>query len=257
MGLPRLLNLPWSPSSQADEGLDAEVAALRQAAWVARCVGRGSSAPLSSSDVTAIASELTLREFEPGQLLFSADVPGDTPGDVVPDGADPGVWIVRAGRIELVAGDSQRRSVVNVLHPGDVDGDVQLLLGMPFPYEGRAVEDVTALHLDGQAFERLLMQHPAIARRWLSSVAQRLVMSQNRIIGLLGRSLASQVAQLLIDESADGEVPLPQRTLAAMIGVQRPSLNKVLKELERRGLISVGYGVIGLKDREQLEGVAG
>lgn len=69
-------------------------------------------------------------------------------------------------------------------------------------------------------------------RRWLSSVAQRLAASQHRVIGLLGRSLTEQVAQLLLDEAMDKQVLLPQRTLAAMVGVQRPSLNKVLKEFE-------------------------
>jgi CRP-like cAMP-binding protein len=33
-----------------------------------------------------------------------------------------------------------------------------------------------------------------------------------------------------------------------MLGVQRPSLNKVLKELERDGLISIGYSSIDILD---------
>jgi CRP/FNR family transcriptional regulator, cAMP and macrophage regulator len=74
-----------------------------------------------------------------------------------------------------------------------------------------------------------------IARRWLSSVAQRPAASQVRG---LGRTLTEQVAGLLLDEAVDGQVPLP-RTLAAMLGARRPSLNKLLKELEREGLIGV------------------
>jgi Mn-dependent DtxR family transcriptional regulator len=33
-----------------------------------------------------------------------------------------------------------------------------------------------------------------------------------------------------------------------MLGVQRPSLNKVLKELERDGLIRIGYAAIEILD---------
>lgn len=248
MVLPRFLNKPWQQSLTQQGDHDSEVAALRQAAWVARCVGRGESSPLGAADVEAIASYLTSQSVEPGQRLF---------GDGEAEDSKRGVWIIRSGRVELVAGEAQRRSVVHVLHPGDVDGDVQLLLDMPLPYTGRALDEVTALHLDAEAFERLLAHHPAIARRWLSSVAQRLAMSQNRIIGLLGRSLVSQVAQLLLDEAVDGEVAMAQRTVAAMIGVQRPSLNKILKDLERRGLIGVGYGVITLWSPEGLAEVAG
>ena len=50
----------------------------------------------------------------------------------------------------------------------------------------------------------------------------------------------------------DGRVTLPQRTLAAMLGVQRPSLNKVLKDLERDGLIRIGYSAIDILDPGRL-----
>jgi hypothetical protein len=38
-------------------------AQIRQAAWVARCVGRGQSAPLRQEDVTALAAMLAVRTF--------------------------------------------------------------------------------------------------------------------------------------------------------------------------------------------------
>jgi len=47
-------------------------------------------------------------------------------------------------------------------------------------------------------------------------------------------------------------VELPQRTLAAMLGVQRPSLNKVLKDLERDGLIRISYAAVEVLDRARL-----
>ena len=216
---------------------------VREAAWVARCVGRGQSAPLRPDDVTALASLLAVRAFAPGTVLFSG-------------GQAPGVWIVRSGRIELSVGSGRRRVVVQLLRPGDVDGDIQFLLDMPLPYTGRALSQVTCLYLSGADFDGLLAARPGIARRWLSSVAQRLAASQARILGLLGGSLTAQAARLLAEEAVDGRVELPQRTLAAMLGVQRPSLNKVLKELERDGLIRIGYSAIDVLDRNRLTGRA-
>jgi CRP-like cAMP-binding protein len=179
---------------------------------------------------------LSVREFVAGNVVFKA---GDPAG---------GVWIVRDGGIELSVGSGRRRAVVHLLHPGDVDGDIQLLLGMDMPYTGRALGDGTCLFLGREDFERLLATRPPVARRWLSSVAQRLAHSQARILGLLGGSLTAQAARLLADEATDGRVALPQRTLAAMLGVHRPSLNKVLKELERDGLIRIGYAAIEILD---------
>ncbi|WP_232524225.1 Crp/Fnr family transcriptional regulator [Nocardiopsis gilva] len=213
---------------------------LQQAAWVARCVGRGASAPLTSEDVSALAATLSRRSVTRGAVAFGGR------------GDRPGVWIVRSGRLELAAGSGAGRVVVQILRDGDVDGDIQLLLDMPLPYTARALDDVELLHLNQEDFERLLATRPPIARRWLSSVAERLNTSHMRILGLLGRTLTQQTAQLLLDEAVEGDIALPQRTLAAMLGVRRPSLNKVLKELEKDGLIQVRYSAIEILDRTVL-----
>ncbi|CFD61763.1 transcriptional regulator [Mycobacterium tuberculosis] len=43
-------------------------AQVRQAAWIARCVGRGGSAPLHRDDVSALAETLQVKEFAPGAV---------------------------------------------------------------------------------------------------------------------------------------------------------------------------------------------
>jgi hypothetical protein len=62
---------------------------------------------------------------------------------------------------------------------------------------------------------------------------------------------------LLLDESIDGSVQLAQRTLAAMLGVQRPCLNKILKDFERERLIAILYARIDIVDVDRLTATAG
>ena len=221
-------------------------APIRDAAWVARCVGRGAAAPLGAGDVAALAETLQPIELRAGQPLFAPNAPSST-----------GVWIIRSGQVELSVVAGRRRIVVGVLRPGDVEGDIPLLLGLALPYAAGAVDPVTCLRLTPSDFEGLLAGHPAIARRWLSSVAQRLATSHERLIALLGRPLPAQLAGLLLDEADrdhdDGVVRLPPRTLAAMLGVARPSLNKILKEFERHGHIDVGYASVRVLDTAALQ----
>jgi CRP-like cAMP-binding protein len=226
-------------------GQHAAEAQVRQAAWVARCVGRGASAPLHPDDLSALAGSLQAIDFAPGTVVFAGGHPAN------------GVWIVRQGQIELAVGSGRRRAVVDVLRPGDVDGDIPLLLDMPLAYTARALSDSTCLFLDRGAFERLIATHPAISRRWLSSVAQRVSTGQMRLIGLLGRPLPAQLAQLLLDEAVEARVELAQRTIAAMLGVQRPSVNKILKEFERDRLVTIGYAVIEITNPDGLRARAG
>ncbi|WP_446222591.1 Crp/Fnr family transcriptional regulator [Nocardia sp. IBHARD005] len=213
---------------------------LRHAAWDARCVGRGPTAPLHIGDLTALADRLELTSLPAGSLVFSAGEPPD------------GVWIVRHGQIELSTGSGSRHAVVDVLGPGDIDGDIALLLDMPLAYTARTLTESECLFLPAAGFDAVLAGHPAIARRWLSSVAQRISAVQAQLINILGRPLPIQVSQLLLDEAVDGSVPLPQRTLAAMLGVQSPSLNKIVKEFERHGLINIGDETIDIIDAEGL-----
>jgi CRP-like cAMP-binding protein len=217
---------------------------LREAAWIARCVGDPQTTPLSEADLAALASFLRPLEFERGAPVFRA---GEQPD---------GVWIVRSGMVELAAGAGRRKIVVQMLYPGSVDGDIELILGMPLPYSARAMETTRCLFLASDSFEALMREHPTVARRWLSSVAARVARGQQRVMGLLGRSLVEQATRLLLDEQIDGQVLLPQRTLAAMLGVQRPSLNKVLKDLEKKGLLTLGYGRIEINDTKGLEALA-
>ncbi|MGH3860839.1 Crp/Fnr family transcriptional regulator [Actinokineospora sp.] len=239
------------PSAALDQAMrllgnaPADEMAIRQAAWVARCVGRGEAAPLTPDALTALAATLHQDRLERGAVIFHGGQPTTK------------VWIVQHGRVELSVGSGRRRTVVGVLRPGDVDGDIQLLLDMALPYTARALDDATVLSLVADDFEHLLATSLPIARRWLSSVAQRLAASQTRLLGLLGRTLTEQVAALLLDEAVDGQVSLPQRTLAAMLGAQRPSLNKILKDLERQGLIGVRYAAIDILNPEGLTKRAG
>ncbi|WP_100497687.1 Crp/Fnr family transcriptional regulator [Geodermatophilus chilensis] len=235
----------WTALPRADATrLTPREVQIRDAAWIARCVGRGATAPLGPEDVAALASRISPVGFQRGERIF-----GDG------GGGRPGVCIVRTGHVELSVATPRGRVVVGVLRPGDVDGDVPLLLGIPVPYAAHAVDETVCLVLSPADFDSLLIRHPAVSRRWLSSVAQRLATSHGRLVSLLGRPLVAQLAGLLLDEAEDGTVQLPQRTLAAMLGVARPSLNKVLKDLERRGLVALGYGAIRLLDEDRLQRV--
>src|SRR5262249_57048997 len=122
----------------------------------------------------------------------------------------------------LAAGRGRGRAIGALVGRGDGEGDIQLLVEMPLPYPGRALNEVPCLFLAPGDFEELLATRPGIARRWLSSVAQRLAASQARILALLGGSLAAQAASLLADEAIDGRAGLPHRAPAALLRVQRP-----------------------------------
>lgn len=218
----------------------------REAAWVARCVGRGEWAPLANDDLEELATRLSARTYEPGTQLFAQ---GESPD---------GVFIVRDGRVELVwRGPMRRRLIVQILHPGDVEGDIGMILSMPPPYSARALDLVEALVITPADLETLLATRPQVSRRWLSSVAARLVHAQRRILQLQERDVHEKVALLLLDEERDGSVELPQESLAALLAVRRQTVNSVLREFERAGVVRISYRLVRIEDRVRLAAMAG
>jgi hypothetical protein len=59
-----------------------------------------------------------------------------------------------------------------------------------------------------------------------------------------------------LDMLGGDQVRLPQRTLAAMLGVQRPRSTTSSRTSERRGLISLGYASVTVDELQVLRDLA-
>lgn len=219
-------------------------AALRDALWVSRCVGHPQTTPLRPQDVEGLARFIDVRRLAAGEPVQRA---GEIPA---------AVCIVREGCLELAVHGPGGRMVIQTLRAGDIDGDIQILLGVPMPYETRANTETTCLMVGRSQFDELLATHPQVSRRWLTSVSQRLARSHSRLTSLLGQPLEVQVAQLLLEERVDDVVSLPQTTVAALLGVRRPSVNRVLRKFARGGLVEIGYGTVRVLDATALAEVS-
>ena len=218
----------------------------RYGSWLACCLSRGPTSPLGKGDLAMLAEEMGTESVAGGMFVFRE---GDESARV---------HVVRTGGIELSRMLGGRRVTLQVLRPGDVFGDVPAFLGAPEPFDARAIEDSTLLSLDADALFALLQTRPAIARRWFVSMAERMAGLQSRLIDLLAGGLEAQLASVLL-RNADGvgEVKITQKDLGAMLGVQRSSVQRVLKDLESAGLIELGYRRITVADSGGLSSLVG
>lgn len=212
--------------------------------WVACCLGRGKLSPLTKRDVEALALELGTQHFAAGATVFK-------------QGAAPAsVHIVSRGAIELSRGTGDDRVVFEVLGPGDVFGDVPLLLQMLEPFDAKAASDSQVLAIDAKTLLELLASRPALNQRWLVSMADRMSRLQERIAELLAGGLDAQVAALLIHR-ADGEsVVLSQSAIAKLLGSRRSSVNRILRQLETEEIVELSYRTIRIVDRTALAEIA-
>lgn len=196
---------------------------------MAKLFGDADAAPMSTPDLARLSRCFRSVSLKAGTVLF-------------PEGTIPkGVWVLQYGSVELVTRLGGRPAVIRILRSGESVGDIQLLSGRPSRYKARVAEPCIALFATAGDLQRLLIEAPSVARRWISKLNFQIDKNHDRIVALLGGSLEEKVARCLTDESRDHEFPFSQGTLAALLGVHRSSVNPVLKVFEARGLIALGY----------------
>lgn len=215
------------------------LAAQRAAVWVVRCLDPGCQLP-AEWEMERLAASLQHRLLLSGTV---AEVRGTSP---------QGVWVVRSGVLQSVTGAGRQRTVLRMVHPGDITGDVPLLLGRPATETVRALTDVQAGFLPADHFLDLLTGSAGLARVWLTGMARR----HHRLCEALTQSVRGsaeqRVASLLLREAREGVVSCSQDTLGKMLGLHRPTVNRVLRQFAHEGLLKIGYRQVELLAEERL-----
>jgi CRP-like cAMP-binding protein len=218
---------------------------IRLAAWIACCLGRGELAPLGADDIAELAAELGEHRYPAGTTLVRM---GEAPARV---------HIIRSGTVELSREHRGRRVALQILHAGDVVGDVPLFVRMTEPFDAVALEDSIILSIDSLSLHRLLEQRPRLAWRWMVSVSARMAQVQARLVDLLAGGLEAQIASILVRQAEGGIVHLNQAVLAELVGGRRTSVNRVLKRFETQKLLRRRYGQVEILDEAGLAVTAG
>jgi len=205
--------------------------------------GRAGRAMFTGDEIDELARLVGVDRVEAGTPLLRQGDPVEHIGVIV------------SGDVELLHRRAARRVVVQVLHPGDLYGDIPLLCGLSMPFSARTLTDAAIVEIPHEVFWRLVDQRPDICRRLLFSLASRVERLQRRLLAVTSGDLCHQVSSLLLDEVGDapGEVRLSQATIAELLGSTRPSVNRVLHELAAAGHVTLGYRRIEVRDPAALQ----
>ncbi|MEO1650576.1 MAG: Crp/Fnr family transcriptional regulator [Pseudomonadota bacterium] len=205
-----------------------------------------------------------IQRFKTGELVVQ---PG---GTVVLDGHDsPHIFTVLSGWAirfkELENGD---RQIVNFAFPGD-------LVGMQASMFERMEHTVEALsHVTLCVFERariwdVFRNYPGLSfdMTWLAAKEELFV--AHHLVAIANRSARERIAYLLaflarratttglVEDWCDLKIPMTQQQIADTMALSLVHTNKTLKELERNGVIHWQRRQLTIKDRGQLEEIAG
>jgi CRP-like cAMP-binding protein len=138
--------------------------------------------------------------------------------------------------------------------PGAWFGEVSTMDGLARGSDAIAFGPSRVLHLSMAGFARAAAAAPELWRDLGILVCRH----EREVLGYVGRTVANPVrlrlALLLASSAQDGREVLRfrQEDLATLVGVSRQTLNRHLKQLQREGLIHLGYAEITVRDLPRL-----
>jgi len=190
-----------------------------------------------------------LRRFARGEVVFHEGDPGDT------------LHLIAKGRVAVrVATELGDTATLTVLGAGDFFGELALLEARPRTASVVALEKTETLALHRDDFDEIAREYPSVyaflahvlgaqVRRLTGQVMDALyVPAEKRVLRRL-----SELARVYGDGVATVVIPLTQEDLATMAGTSRATVNRVLGEAEKAGLVAVGRMKISVVDRAALE----
>lgn len=172
------------------------------------------------------------------------------------------VYLIESGKVAVRISTPEGALVtVAVLGPGSAVGELALVGDDEHRTATvQAVEPVVALTLLGRDFAELRRQYPSVTEFLVRSLAATVRRLDTQLVEAFHfpaeariRRRLHALAQVYDRGSRVIEVDLTQEELAQLAGTTRPTLNRVLREEERRGTLRLRRGRIVILDRTQLE----
>jgi CRP/FNR family cyclic AMP-dependent transcriptional regulator len=203
---------------------------------------------LTDADRTTLLSRCHRQRFAKGERIFHEGDHGES------------VYLVDVGTLAVRVSAPQGEEVtLNVLRAGDAFGEQALIGEAPLRSAGVvALERAETLRFTRAEFEALLAEHPKAARVVAEMLNSRLLATSQALLEALyvpadSRVLRrlSHLAEIYANHSSKA-IPLTQDDLASMAGTTRQTVNKVLRQVQEEGLITLARGRITVSDTEGL-----
>jgi len=207
---------------------------------------------LQKEDIESLSAAIGMQSVKRGDVLFRKGSEGTV------------LYIIKEGRIKIVLPSKDGSEVIlAIFSETDFFGEMALLDGIPRSADAIALEDCELLVLNRADFLSFLMENENAMQSVLSSLSMRLRKTDDHLEDTCFLNISARFAKKLI-ELADTysnesesmpliDLDLTQSDLASMIGATRESVNKEIRLLREKGLITTTGGKIRICNLERLK----
>jgi len=210
---------------------------------------------LDDQEMAAIAAAAPMRQFAPGELLYSPPQPMET------------LFILKQGRVRIFRVSRDGRALTTaIITPGTIFGEMLLLGQQMHDNFAEALDKVTVCVMSRSDVQRLLLSDSRIAARISEILGNRVSQLERRLSDTVFKSVPQRIATTLCLLAGQEprrllgrgiQIQLTHEQVAALAGTSRETTTKILNEYADQGLVHLGRGRITIADLPRLAAEAG
>jgi CRP-like cAMP-binding protein len=199
---------------------------------------------------TLVVSACRRRRFVPNEVICHAGDPADS------------LYILRSGHVAILFNTPLGQQLTfTILGPGESFGELSLLMGKDGVRSAtaRALDATELLALKGSDLERLRRENPRLSDSLLKVVCAQVLRLSAQLAEFLYLPVETRIRRRLLDlgelyEETNRKtvIPLSQDEIAALAGAARPTVNRVLRQDERQGIVALHRRQVTILDRGRL-----
>jgi CRP/FNR family cyclic AMP-dependent transcriptional regulator len=202
---------------------------------------------------TALFGQARTVNLARNQILFLSGDPAD------------GCYLVHDGllKVNMVAPSGAER-VLAILGPGTLVGELSMIDGAPRSASVTAIRDSKLGFISRATFDAFTRTHPDIYRHMTSLLARRLrdvddVLTATSLLPLKGRVARAllSLSEAFGKDVGSGRILINQKVsqadIAAMAGIARENVSRILQEWTRQALVSRLAGYYCLENKAALQ----
>jgi CRP/FNR family transcriptional regulator, cyclic AMP receptor protein len=195
---------------------------------------------LAPARIKQLGSFARLRRIVSGTTLFVKGDPGTA------------LFAVVSGTVKItVPSIDGREATFNLLHAGDIFGEIALLDGKPRTADAIAATDCELMVIERRDFLSFVHGEPKVAMKLIELLCARLRVAGARMEEVVFLNLPARLARLLLrllEENAaaadKNKLSITQQEISRILGATRESVNKHLQIWAKRKVISLKRGAI-------------
>ena len=204
------------------------------------------------ADHEQLAGLLRRRNLKKGDVLFRKGDEGTA------------LYIIIKGRIKITVPSKLGDEItLAILGQSDFFGEMALLDSLPRSADATAVEETLLYVLNRSDFLSFLIHNENAVRAILYALSSRLRKTDDFLTEVCFLNISARLARRLLEMSeslirennpgSSMELKLTQKDLASLLGTTRETINRELKILRDRGIVSTSRNLITIHNLELLK----